>query len=75
MDASKPGPKPSCECGRCRKCQMRQYRAAHYRRDPKAISAEKAEYKRRRMQRIRNEPSDSELDRRAAEWLGARRLR
>lgn len=72
---AKPGPSPSCDCGHCRKCQMRRYRAAHYRRDPKAISAEKAEYRRRRKARVASEPSDCELDRRAAEWLGAWRSR
>lgn len=65
----KPGPAPSCLCGHCRTCRCRRYRAANYRKNPEQLSREKAEYKRRRLERLKEGPSDEELDRRAAEWL------
>ena len=68
---NKPGPKPLCLCGECRRCRVRRNNAARYRRMPKEIACKNAEYKRRRKLGLKSgrELSDQEMDRRAAEWL------
>jgi hypothetical protein len=33
------GPKPSCECGVCKKCRQREYQRRRYQDDPEAIKA------------------------------------
>lgn len=68
----KPGPQRSCDCGTCRRCYLRRAGAAYYTRHRESRIAANIECKRKRRERdreMRNNVADSELDRRAAEWL------
>jgi hypothetical protein len=70
----KPGRPRICDCGKCYRCRKRAAHTAYYRKNAALIAAKTAEAKRRRKAGwkppAKNEPSDTDLDRQAAEWLG-----
>lgn len=57
----KPGPSPTCLCGRCRICRTRRTRAAYYTRGGRS--------KKPIVKRVAVQHSDADLDLAAIEWL------
>ena len=68
----KPGPSPTCQCGKCRTCETREARRRYYVADiirRGEILRKNAEAKRARKRR-NPEVSDAEMDRRALILMG-----
>lgn len=61
--------KPTCECGKCRTCYMREARRRFYEKHRQEIIRQNTAAKRARVNRS-PEVSDEELDRRALVMMG-----